>query len=132
MKRLALVASAAAATTILLASPALAGAPSVTMDPAGVLSTDGRQVTVSGTYRCDPVPGGVEKLFLNVTQPTRGSKAQAAGFAVTCTGLPETYAATLTVVSPTALAPGPAVGQATITGSSGSANNTPGQAMVLV
>ena len=93
MKRLALVASAAAATTILLASPALAAAPSVTMDPAGVLSTDGRQVTVSGTYRCDPSPiGASASLGVTLTQQTTaGNRANSRGIIVPCTGQVEPY-----------------------------------------
>lgn len=104
--------------------------PTVTLNSAGVLGVTGRSVTVSGTYRCDFVPGGTQRLMLKVTQGPVLPPAQAQNiFVVPCTGAVEPYAFTIPTISTNPLVPGPATGQALLTGSSGAASTT--TAMVL-
>jgi hypothetical protein len=121
---------AGVAASVVVAGTAVAADPSVTMDPVGVLSADGRQVLIGGTYRCDPVPGGTQYIYPKVTQTQVPAVAQSAPIKVTCTGVVERWTVVAPTISTYPLVPGPAAGSVTTRGSSGGAAFT--TAMVLV
>jgi hypothetical protein len=115
------------------AGAAGAATPSVDLQTVADIGTDGRTLAVSVLTRCDPVavPGASERVYLTVTQLAVPARAQ--GFArVPCDGDVHSIRVTLTTVSFAPLVPGVAIGSATIAGSSGAANNAPGQQVELV
>lgn len=118
-RRFAVVSAVAAATVLAFPLAASAAAPSLTLAPAGVIGSAGRTVSVSGTYRCDFVPGGTQRLMVKVVQSNPFTAQAQNIFVVPCTGAVLPYAFTLPVISAASMLPGPATGQALLNGSSG-------------
>jgi hypothetical protein len=115
------------------AGPAGAAAPSVTLGGVADIGGDGRTLAVTLVTRCDPVavPGATERVYVTVTQLAVPARAQGVA-RVVCDGDPHSVQVTLTRVSLLPLVPDVAIGLATIAGSSGAANNAPGQQITLV